>query len=91
MGSVTPERHDIDFGERLAWTPAAGTVEFFVWVKPPAAATEAMRWRRVAGWSLTTNAPLPLNDAPAGYSLALTAAEVVIPWGGPAGPVRRVR
>ena len=79
MGSVTATRHNIDFGEPLAWTPPAGAAAFYVWAKTPAD-DEAMRWRRIAGWDVTNNTVETLADAPATPTLALAGAEVSLAW-----------
>ena len=79
MGRVNTTRHDIDFGESLAWTPADGTAEFYVWSKV-GAEDAAMRWRRLAGWSITHNAAETIPDAPATPSLVLAAAALALSW-----------
>ena len=79
MGSVTPTRHSIDFGESIAWTPGAGVSEFFVWSK---VGTEdaAMRWRRLAGWDIANGATLVIPDAPAMPTLLLAGPAVALMW-----------
>ena len=79
MGSVTATQHQIDYGEPLAWTPPAGTGEFFVWAKT-VADDEAMRWRRIAGWSVVNGAALTIPDAPGSPTLTLTGAEIALAW-----------
>ena len=79
MGRVTPERHQIDFGEPLAWTPPAATGAFYVWSKI-ADADAAMRWRRLAGWDVANGAPIVIADAPTGVGLQLTAPAVSLDW-----------
>ena len=79
MGSVTPTRHNVDFGESVAWTPEANVSEFFVWSK---IGTEdaAMRWRRLAGWDVANGATLVIPDAPAMPSLLLVGPAVALMW-----------
>ena len=79
MGSVTATRHNIDFGEPLAWTPPAGAAVFYVWSKT-AADDEAMRWRRIAGWDVVNNTVETIPDAPASPTLTLAGAEVALAW-----------
>ena len=62
MTRATSYRHDIDFGESLRWEPPAGTTEFFVWAKKSADGS-AMRWKRVAGYSLLTHRPVAVPEA----------------------------
>ena len=60
--SVNPTRHNIDFGESVQWDPPAGTAEFFVWAKKSADGA-AMRWKRVAGYSVATSARVNVPEA----------------------------
>ena len=62
MTRATTYRHDIDFGEALRWEPPAGTAEFFVWAKKTADGS-AMRWRRIAGYSLLTHQPVAVPES----------------------------
>ena len=79
MRSVSATRHNIDFGEPLAWTPPAGAAAFYVWAKT-VADDEAMRWRRLAGWNVTNNTVEIIPDAPASPTLALAGAELALTW-----------
>ena len=78
MTRATVYRHQIDFGERVHWTPPAGTAEFYVWSKLTAD-NAAMRWRRIAGWDIANNARVSLPDAPGG-GISLADAEVALDW-----------
>ncbi len=79
MGSVIPTRHNIDYGETLAWTPPAGTAVFYVWAKV-GGDDAAMRWRRLAGWDVANNRGITITDAPTGVAITLTAAAVSLDW-----------
>ena len=75
----TTNRHRIDFGEGVRWTPPAGTGAFFAWSKL-GADDAAMRWRRLAGWDVANNRSVVIPDAPSGRGVQLSAAEVSLSW-----------
>ncbi len=79
MTRATVYRHQIDFGERVHWTPPAGTAEFYVWSKLTAD-NAAMRWRRLGGWDIVRDAPVLLPDAPGGQGISISNAEVALDW-----------
>ena len=79
MTRATVYRHDIDFGERVHWTPPPDTAEFYVWSKLTAD-NAAMRWRRLGGWNIANNAPVSLSDAPGGQGVSISNAEVALDW-----------
>ena len=62
MTRAASYRHYIDFGESLRWEPPAGTAEFFVWEKMSADGA-AMRWKRVAGYSVVAAGPITVPEA----------------------------
>ena len=77
MTRATTYRHDIDFGESLRWEPPAGTAEFFVWAKKSADGA-AMRWKRVAGWSLLTNGRIVVPEATG--AIQIPGARIEMTW-----------
>ena len=79
MTRATVYRHDIDFGERVHWTPPPDTAEFYVWSKLTAD-NAAMRWRRLGGWNIANNAPVSLPDAPGGQGVSISNGEVALDW-----------
>ena len=79
MTRATVYRHDIDFGERVHWTPPPDTAEFYVWSKLTVD-NAAMRWRRLGGWNIANNAPVSLSDAPGGQGVSISNAEVALDW-----------
>ena len=79
MTRATVYRHQIDFGERVHWTPPAGTAEFYVWSKLTAD-NAAMRWRRLGGWDIARDAPVSLPDAPGGQGVSISNGEVALDW-----------
>ena len=79
MTRATVYRHMIDYGEDLHWTPPAGAVVFFAWLKFTVD-NAAMRWWRVAGWDVVNDLALVLPDTPASAGISLTGAEVALDW-----------
>ena len=79
MTRATVYRHQIDFGERVHWTPPPDTAEFYVWSKLTAD-NAAMRWRRLGGWNIANNAPVSLPDAPGGQGVSISNGEVALDW-----------
>ena len=77
--SVVNNRHNIDFGEGVRWTPPPGTGAFFAWGKHSGADT-AMRWRRLAGWDEANNRAVSIPDAPSGRGIQLSSGEVSLDW-----------
>ena len=72
-------RHNIEFGERVHWTPPTGAAEFYIWLKVDDESA-AMRWRRIAGWDLTRNRPVTITDAPDGRGILLITGEINLDW-----------
>ena len=87
---IHPSRHELDFGEGLAWTPPAGTSRYHVWGKTPAfsASTDpeagrtaggaAPRWRQLAGYDVENDAALAVAGGVS--TLTLAAGGVTATW-----------
>ena len=78
MTRATTYRHDIDFGESLRWRPPAGTAEFFVWAKKSADGS-AMRWKRVAGYSVVSAGPITVPESTG--AIQIPDARLDLDWG----------
>ena len=74
--NITPRRHELQFGERLAWTPPAGTAEYYVWGK--AAGDAAPRWEQLRGYRIAPPTELPITGRDTDFTLA--ADGVAAPW-----------
>ena len=78
MTRATTYRHDIDFGESLRWEPPAGTAEFFLWAKQTADGS-AMRWKRVGGFNVLTDAPITVPEATGAIQIPMGRLDMA--WG----------
>ena len=90
MTRATVYRHMIDYGEDLHWTPPAGAVVFFVWLKFTADNT-AMRWWRVAGWDIANDLLLDVTGHPRRRRNITHRCRGCARLGGHGGAVRRIR
>ena len=75
--NIQPSRHELEFGEGLAWSVPAGTAQYFAWSKS-APADASPRWKQVAGYNVTGNVPVPV--AGESTTLALDAGMVTGSW-----------
>ena len=90
---ITPSRHELEFGERLTWTPPAGAASFGVWLKGPAYTYQnddtgevqlrayggdAPTWVQVAGYDIAGDVALDVDGVPIG--IAPTAGGLIVEW-----------
>ena len=75
--SITPSRHELQFGEGFSWAPPPETVTYYVWAKRDAAAG-APRWAQVMGANVVNETVIAID----GESTPLTLAPsgVVADW-----------
>ena len=77
---IAPKRHELEFGEGLAWAPPAGAARFFVWDKTEAfSGTAAPRWLQVAGYDLLTDQPIVISEQASSFTLSGAGVEAT--WG----------
>ena len=89
---ITPKRHDLEFGERLSWTPPAGASSFSVWVKSPAYTSPessaeqadgrayggpAPTWVQVGGYDIDGDVALDVDNT---MALAVGVTGLIVEW-----------
>ena len=90
---ITPSRRELEFGERLTWSPPAGAASFGVWLKTSAythpeddAGPATLRayggpaptWVQAAGYDIANDVALDVDGLPIG--LVLTTAGLTVEW-----------
>ena len=75
---ITPSRHELEFGEGLAWSPPALASRFYVWDKTEAFSGTAPRWLQVGGYDIENGAQIIVQGQ--ATVLTVSAGGVVATW-----------
>ena len=75
---ITPRRHELQYGEGLAWAPPDETARFFVWHKTAGGDDGAPRWMQTHGFDVAQGAEILI--AGASTRLTVGSSGVTAEW-----------